>query len=294
VQSGLNLARDVRIALVERKLAEDRLAVRTAIASTWTELARIGAVRARVGDSSPAESASLQADAAVAFNALQVSRSELTITLSRLRATMGVDGHFPKFQVVLRRIPRPVPQTEKLIGLARQARPDVRAGELSVRSALARVRWERSKVVSVAAQVEGHWRRPSELAARVGGRIELPLFSANPGGIGRADAEVARSVATLNATRQRVVLEIVTARTRAEQAIASLDTYGKLVVPPLEDALQSATRNYELGEETYLLVLDATRRLSDARLRQTELTADWRRAFAELECAVGARLETSP
>lgn len=291
VQNGLVLARDVRVALIDRQLADDRLAARIAIAESFAGLAKIGDIRARVGDSSPAEAASLRADAAVASDAVQVSRSDLTIAMTRLRTTMGVGSSFPRFGVQLKRNPQAVPSTEQLIARARSSRPDILAGELGVRSALSRVRWERSKVLSVAAQVEGHWTRPDELAARIGGRVELPIFNANPGGIGRAEAEVLRSIATLDATRQRVVLEIVTARTRAAQATTSLANYRTWVLPPLEEALRGATRSYELGEEMYVLVLDATRRLRDARLREIELTADWHRAHAELECSVGARLE---
>ena len=125
---------------------------------------------------------------------------------------------------------------------------------------------------------------------RLGGRIELPIFSQNQGGIGRAEAEIARADALLVATQQRIALEIVSARTRAVQAQASLATYRGTVLPALEEALRIATRAYEIGEETYVVVLDVLRRIGDARLREAELIAESRRAEAELERAVGARI----
>ena len=58
-------------------------------------------------------------------------------------------------------------------------------------------------------------------------------------------------------------------------------------------ATASRDETYEIGEDTYLLVIDALRRLTDARLREAELLAETRRADAELERAVGARLEAT-
>lgn len=90
--------------------------------------------------------------------------------------------------------------------------------------------------------------------------------------------------------RQRVVLEIVQARTRADQAVGSLRLYHEQVLPALQEARRVAASNYELGEEPYMTVLDVLRRQGEARLREAEVMADWRRASAELERAVGARV----
>lgn len=290
VQTGLSLARDARVAHADRGLAEDRARVRAELAGTWAELARLGDVRAKLGETNAGEAAALRAEAAIAADTRDASDNERILARAQLRNVLGLDPNAPRFDIRFTRLLAPPPSPAELIALARASRPDLRAAELSVRSAVARAGWERSRVVSFAAQVEGHWTRPDELASRVGGRVELPIFQANPGGIGRANAEVARSVALLNATRQRVLLEILQAHARIVQGKASLETYRTEVLPPLEEAARVSMRNYELGEETHMVVLDGLRRQGEARLREAELLAAWRRADAELERAVGARI----
>lgn len=290
VQSGLDLARDARLAHAERGLAEERVRLRTELVSTWTKLAHLSELRSQLGEVSPAEAASLRAEAGLALDALAASRSEQEVARARLRAVLGLSSLAPRFEVTFRRAPTAPPDLSALVKLARASRPDVRAAELSIRSAVSRLGWERSRLVNFSAQLEGHWTQPDQLAARVGGRLELPIFNANPGGIGRANAELARADAWLAAVRQRVLLEIIVARTRADQALQSLRLYREQVLPALEDAQRVAARGYQLGEEPYMTLLDVVRRQSEARLREAELTADWRRAAAELERAVGARV----
>lgn len=293
VQTGLDLARDARLAHVERVLAGDRIRLREELAATWAELARIAEVRSRLGEASPAEAAAVGAEAHVANDALETARTDAALSDARLRVVLGLEPDAPPADAVFVATPPSPPELGDLIAVARASRPDVRAAELAIQAAAARAGWERSRVVLLAAQVEGHWTQAGQPAMRLGGRIELPIFSANQGGIGRAEAELARAQALLVATRQRVVAEIVQARARVTQAQSSLETYRAEVVPALEEALRVATRTYELGEESYVVVLDVLRRMGDARLREAELVAETRRADAELERAVGARLEGS-
>jgi cobalt-zinc-cadmium efflux system outer membrane protein len=294
VQRGLDLARDARLLHAQRGLSEARVRARSELSRAWEDLARLGAARARAGESPPAEADGLRAEAAMARDALEASQSELLGVRAQLRSVLGLEPGAMRFDLVFRRSPFPPPVVPELVRVARVARPDLRAAELALEAAYARAGYERSRVVAVAAQAEGHWTRPDTMAARLGARVELPIFGANPGGIGRANAEIARAEAQQVEVWQRVRLEIVQAQTRAAQAFASLETYRSKVLPPLQTALQAGTRSYELGEEGYVVVLDALRRIGDARLREAELLAEWRRADAEMERAIGARIGAAP
>ncbi len=294
VQNGLNLARDVRVAHAERALAEDRVRLRGALVQIWEDLARLAEVRSRLGETSPADAAQLRAEAALAVDALTASESEREVAAAQLRNALGLTGDVPRFDLTFSAQVETVPALSELTVLARSARPDVRAAELSVRSAIARTGWEKARVVAIAGQVEGHWTRPDQPAARVGGRLELPIFNANVGGIGRAEAEVTRAVANLAATRQRVLVDVLQARARLIQATTSRERYRAQILPALEEAQHVAARNYELGEELYLTVLQASQRLGEARLREVELTAEVRRSHAELERAVAAHVGEKP
>lgn len=291
VQVGLDLARDARIAHVELGLAEDRLRIRTELGAIGIELRRIADARLREGETLPSEAAIVAADARVADDAIGASTTERLVAMERLRALLGLERDAGPIAIRFGRVSFDPPEYDALIAIARSSRPDVLAAESSLDAAMARAGWERSRIVSVAAQVEAQWSRPDVRAARVGGRVELPIFGANPGGRGRAAAEVERAHARIVLVRQRVVLDVIEARARLVQARTSLDAYRSDVLVSLDEARRVVVMNYELGDETYLVVLDALRRIGDARLREAELVAAERRAAADLERAIGARIE---
>lgn len=76
------------------------------------------------------------------------------------------------------------------------------------------------------------------------------------------------------------------------QALASLRRFRDRVLPLLEKAAGVTFRAFEAGAEPYLAVLEATRRLRDARLRLIDLEAEVRRARANLDRHVGMKHET--
>ena len=86
---------------------------------------------------------------------------------------------------------------------------------------------------------------------RLGGRIELPILGRNPGGIGRAQADVLRADAQLASIRIPIVAEIASVRVRLLQARTSLHTYQHEVLPAINEAVRIASRTFEVGEETY-------------------------------------------
>ncbi|MFO0708690.1 MAG: TolC family protein [Sandaracinus sp.] len=289
VQGGLDVVRDARLAHAELVLAETRVVIVREVAAAWTELASIARARAEAGEVSPAEAALVQAQASAGLDAVQVQEHDVRIASARLAALLGLEAD----RVLHARFahePEELPTLEALLASARASRPDVQASELAMGAAAARAGWERSRVIALAAQIEGHWTQPDTLAMRLGARLELPIFSANQGGIGRAEAEARRSEALLEATRVRVSREVVEAHARAMRAEASLRAFRETVLPQLEEAHRVAARGFAIGEETQNVALDALRQLGEARLREAELVAEAHRAEAELERAVGARL----
>lgn len=290
VQSGLDLARDVKVAHATCALVEQRLVIRRDLAQVWGELEKLSLQRVELGEAAPAEALAVTAEAALAADLVATAESERTLARAALRTLLGLDRAAPAFAVRSKPFSDQLPTLPELATTAQKARPDVRAAELSYLAAGARVGWERARVLAVAAQVEGHWTRPETFASRFGARIELPIFGANPGGRGRAQAELARTSAALGALRQRVLLELTQAYLGATAGRVSLTRHRASVLPALESARTLAMQSYELGEESYVAVLDLMRRSSEARLREAELVAEVRRRDAELERAVGARL----
>ncbi|MEZ4339333.1 MAG: TolC family protein [Sandaracinaceae bacterium] len=289
VQSGLDLARDARLAHIDQVLAEERLRILEALQENAEGLSAIAAARADAGDSSPAEALAVRADAFVAADAVAVATRDRVTAAARLAVLLGREASDPLEVVARRSLPGAAPPVADLLRVARDGRPDVRAAALELEAAGARAGWERSRIVSLSIQADAQWTSTAG-GVRLGGTIDLPIFNQNQGGVGRAEAAIERARHRLDAVRQQVTLEVVSARARLEQSLVSRARYADDVLPPLEGALVAATERFELGDDSYLVVLDASARVGAARLRLAELDAEVRRAHAELERAVGARL----
>ena len=291
LMAALDLVRDVLVLHAELGLAQDRAAARAELAEVSAEMARIGHVRAEVGDTSPLDAAVPAADARTALAAADTARSEILAARARLIARLALDDDDDVRAVFTRGELEGLPPIASLVEVARTSRPDVWSAEHAIEAAAARAGGERARPFNVAALVEGQWSDAIGPSLRLGGRIDLPIFGANPGGVGRAEAEITRAMAQLDVVARAVVMDIWVAHTRLEQAARSRVAFEEDVLPSLEEGLRVATSAYEEGEETYLVVLDVLRRLGDARLRHAELIAESRRARAELERAIGARLD---
>ena len=289
VQTGLDLIRDVRVAHTDRALAERRLRIARELERNAGQLAVLAEARASAGEISRAEALAVRADASVATDGTQMAERDLTAS-GRLQALLGGSVGVELNVEVERQLPRTAPALDELLLVARRSRPDVLALELELRGAAERAGWERWRILALSAQADVQW-DSQRVGARVGGVIELPIFNQNQGGVGRAEAAIESARYRADALRQQVALEVLTARAQLQQAIASQRRYQDAILPPLADALAAATERYELGDDAYIVVLDALRRLGTARLRAAELDAEVRRAQAQLERAVGARLE---
>jgi len=291
---ALDLVRDARLLHVELGLAADRALVRAELARVATEVARIASVRATVGDIGAMDERVLAADARTSADASDLAETEVVMARARLVATLALDdGPERPVHATFSNGVTTAPGLRALIAVARAARPDARSAELAISAAIARAGWERSRIFTFGGLVEAQWNQPAGPALRVGGRVDLPIFNQNQGGSGRADAEVERATAQHEGVTRTVIMEVTLAHARFEQATRSRQRFETGVLPALDAALEMARSGFETGDQTYLVVLDVLRRASEARLRRAELIAEQRRALAELERAIGARLETA-
>jgi outer membrane protein TolC len=69
-----------------------------------------------------------------------------------------------------------------------------------------------------------------------------------------------------------------------------LDLLRTEILPRIEEDIRISQRAYAAGEVPYLFVLETSRQITDARLREAEASAAIRRATAQLERAVGRRI----
>jgi outer membrane protein, heavy metal efflux system len=314
VSRALDLVRDARLAYVDYALAQRRASVAAEATRERGEIATIVNARFRAGDISELETSAARLDAQLAEEQTTRFAHDVVIARDRLRALLGVADGGPGFEIILAPATEPAgvnqsaglkahavtpatsvayDKSETLNGLIEQAldaRPELKAAQLAIEAAGQRAKWERSRILAVTAIAKEYGRGPEGFEQGPGAQIELPIFNRNRGGVSRAEAEIERAAKQLIATRQRVVAEVREAHAQLTQARESSDLWRARLLPPLEDDIRGAERAYKAGDASYLFVLETTRRLTDARLREAELQAATSRALIALERSVGRRL----
>lgn len=295
VLRGLDLARDARLVWIDADAAKARVVVREDLAKTWGNVAKIAAARRDAGDTPPIESMTAEADVQDAEDQLERAKTDLVVSTERLRWVLGLSESNlgAKMGTNGTTLDERDPNDEGfLLSSALAARPDVRAAEISVEAAGERIGWEKSRVFAMLGRFDV---KPIgsqgglPLLPLPGAQIEIPIFNQNPGGIGRAEAEFVAATLRYRLLRQTIATDIRVSRLELVQALASLHRFREVVLPLLEKAQVISLSSFEAGAEPYLVVLEATRRLRDARLRKIDLEAAVRRARANLERHVGRR-----
>ena len=287
VQLVLDLERDIRVAHADAIAARERYSTRVEIEAIWADARRLAEGAARAGDIAFTEAASVAAEAELACDAAQRARYDMETADARLVFLLGAP--WPN-------LPRlandavasmELDDLQKLVDLALAQRAELRAAELAVHAAAARGRWERSRVASIIATIDGQANR-GELKPQfsIGFQAELPIFGRNPGGVGRADAALERAVHRYAFTRTSVVFDEIAARAAVLRAQASAAIYDRVAVA-VSEAKRGRSDAFQAGADSYLVVIDALRRESETRMRRIDIDADLRRARADLARAVG-------
>lgn len=290
VQHGLDLAGEVKSAHVEVALAKERARLARERASIHSAIAEISNARLRAGDISELEMDAARAQALKAEEEVTRLMRDVEVATHRLRALLGMASSDIEFEIVATRFEAKTPgDVGELLSGAFAARPDLRAAELALEEAGKRLGWERSKVYALSVMLDANSQGREGFEAGPGLAAVLPLFNTNQGGVKRAETGMEVAARRYVTVQQRIVLEVREARTRLEQSTEALEKWRRGVVPLAENIQTGARKAYESGEASYLLVLETTRELFDARLREAELAADARRALVQLERATGKR-----
>jgi len=287
VQVALDLERSVRLAYVDVWVARARCGVLDEVSATWRAAAELTRGRVSAGDLSDAEASAADAEALIAADTVARARGDQLIAEARLLALLGAPWLTVPRLAEAATSPRDEPSGPAQVDVALDRRPDVRAARLALHAAAARARWERTRAFALVATLDGQAPR-GELAPRfsLGAQLDIPIFSLNQGGIGRADAALVRASHAYSALRLSATAEVIAASAAYARAQTSRTTYRQAV--DAFSRVSSGARNaFQNGDQSYLFVVEATRREADARLRLVELDADVARTEAELARATG-------
>jgi cobalt-zinc-cadmium efflux system outer membrane protein len=185
--------------------------------------------------------------------------------------------------------PRSVGEVEASVRDALALRPDLRAAELAIEGAAARLGWEKTKIVtnfSAAAKGSG---AGTEWVIGPGFALEIPLFNQNRGPRARAHAEIERALWQYAAARSRIGQEVRDAHRRYLQALERQSALRAGILPALDENVRRAQKAFTAGEVPYLFVLETMRQRLDAGLREADSTAELARAAAQLDRSVGRK-----
>lgn len=229
------------------------------------------------------ELAELRQAAVTADVELSDTRAALSAILPEGFTVASVAG--PVFET------RPTPGVEALVTRARVTRAELRALQFAVgraeqeAEAARRARWPRPVVSGGLKRAGGADDR--DRGGVFGLALTMPLFDTGSREAARWAAEGARMTAERTALEQRVGAEIAQAAAalaRREQAIAAEpEGLGTELVTTAEIA-------YREGEVGILMLLDAVRTASRARMREIDMRLETKLAQIALERAVGESL----
>lgn len=287
LQSGLDLVRDVRVALVELDLAVAREGLSREALSVRAQLRDIARERFRLGDASELDALAADAEHARASEDSRRLATEVLLGRERLARLLG----WPLGETRVAPLPPPSPvdlDGGKLEATALAARPDLRAAEIALESAARRSGLAEAEVFSLSALLDANGSGREGFEAGPGVSLPIPLFNQNQGNRLRARAEIERAGWSYLGVRQKVVAEVRESRLRCEQAWASLAAFEARVLPPLAELDRVSRLGFGAGDLEPAVMAEASRQFVAAQLRVAELRADARRARVELERAVGS------
>lgn len=290
VQSGLDLALSVRLAHTDLALALDRHRLAVETAAALRRIDELTQSRLAAGDIGALDARVARVDAQRSLQDAERAVHDVRIARERLRLLTGLTADDPALDTVQAPVePASCGAPPDLLARALAARPDLRAAQLAIEAAGARLGWERSRVLTLAAVLDANGQGISGFEAGPGIDVSVPIFNRNQGGRLRALTELERASAAYVALQQQVGLDVREASTLFEQARQSREAWRATLVTPLEANLADAEDSFRTGESSFLFVLENSRRLIEARLREREIAADEQRAMARIERAVGAR-----
>lgn len=192
----------------------------------------------------------------------------------------------------------PPPPPAELIALARQARPDLRALQLSVDRARAELRREKAEVLDdfflfftpyqavdltpQGKQVANSW--------EVGLMIPIPSLNRNQGEIQRARVNVGQWRREVEHAEQEIINEVQRAATEYAVSRQAVEQYERDILGPVRRRREEAYRRFLEEHKDVGLFLSAQRDYEETIRAYLEALARHRRAMLHLNTTVGQRI----
>ena len=109
-------------------------------------------------------------------------------------------------------------------------------------------------------------------------------------GVAEAKARLNASKADLRAAQDTALVEVKRALVRVQTSVELVNLFTQTHIPQAEQLLASVRLSYQTGKADFLSLIESLRIVEQVHLEQSGATADFARAYAELERAVGQAL----
>jgi outer membrane protein TolC len=252
---------------------------------------QLGTATATAIDTSLADLLAVEADAHVAER-----KSRRALALGELVDRAGLPpGTTPRLEGnPTAWPPAPLPPEETLIETALRGSPDIAGAAARIDGANARVHLEQTQ--------RWPWFRFLEVGYEfgptgtnvplftVGASVELPIFSANAGGIRRAEAANDAAKRRLESEVQKTTRDVRGRLREANAAAALVADFRRAAIPVLERAGNETARALETGGTNTLRALDVEERRCKVEIELLTLVRRYRTAVDALRRAVGGPL----
>jgi cobalt-zinc-cadmium efflux system outer membrane protein len=290
-QLAIDLIRDTRQAYADLQLAHDRVKVAERAVSLRENILALAEARLKAGDASRLDVSTANIDVLRARQELVRTRFDVPVAEERLRNLTGLSATAaPLVPDNAAFDPHTDAEVESLVSEAVATRPDAVSAERAAGAAAERLRIARLGWVRFLGWLDASSGRNTGHEVGPALRMTVPIFNRNQGGIGRAEAELEQLERRRLTVNNLIVQDVRTAYARYRQARAEMDVLRQKTRPEVEAAIRLAEAAFAKGNVTYLIVLENNRLLIDTYLRQAQLDAELRRAWAELERSIGRKL----
>jgi len=291
IEHGLGLIRAVQTTYADLWSAQERAQLADQDARLRVKMAELAQAQLRAGDISELAASDTYVDSLRAADVSKRFSKEATILRHRLNALLGLASVDTTFDIIPSEItPRVEISVDELLKTAMAARPDLRAAELAIEASGERMGWEQSKVYNFIAVIDAKDKGEDSLTVGPGFAVEIPIFNQNDGKTARAEAELEQAARRYEAIRQNIILQVRQAHTRYISAHEEFELWDSGIIPSLETAVERARKSFVAGEVSYPSVLEAHRKLVEARMQRTALAATLRRSAAELNYCIGKKM----
>jgi len=216
--------------------------------------------------------------------ALGSGRTNFVVAASDLRRSLGVVDGPP---IVVHGTLKPLQESweaERLIPVALERRPDLRARQFAVAEAEASLRLVKADRYGNPTLGPAYTYDPTRVN-EIGGQLNIPLpvFNTRRGEIMQHEAELGKALGELRQTDVGVRQDVIAALDRLSHARDAASRYEKETLPHLVAALKEMQSLFEQNAADVLRVIDVRRKL--IRARDAYLDALWEVSQAQTDLA---------